>query len=133
MKQTTFKLLIGNCDETFDGLLITLLKEVLQSRFELKVTKSNHLGHLSQEAGIRQFDLCLLVLNNITVPESGGNSSAKDRATWVLDFIACLKAKHRTPVIALSGDNDPWLAERATYAGVDFYFALPVEIPKLKR
>src|SRR5260221_9978965 len=112
MKQTTFKLLIGNCDETFDGLLITLLKEVLQSRFELKVTKSDHLGHLSEEAGFRQFDLCLLVLNNIIVPESTQSCSAKDPVTWVLDFIACLKAKHRTPVIALSRDCDQWLAER---------------------
>src|SRR4051812_21051994 len=102
MKKPAYQVLIGNCEDALNEIGLLVLEQVLQGAFELKVTKTAHLAGLVEKSANQEFDLCLLVLNNIMVPELPSNSHVQTRIHRVLDFIASLKAKHRTPVIAFS-------------------------------
>lgn len=107
--------------------------EVLKDDFDLNIATIDHLGMLTKAAGKQKFDLCILVLNGITVPESKYETSIIPHVDLILNFVAALKAKQRIPIIALSSYVNPVLPARVRAAGVDFYFELPVESEKLKR
>ena len=130
MNQTPYQVLIGNVDPTLNPVFLFALKAALKGDFDLQVTTLDHIGILAKASAGRKFDLCILVLTSIETPEP---DSIQERIDQVFDFIACLKAKHRTPVIALSHCAVEQLPDRVKRAGADFYFGLPVDPEKLKR
>ena len=130
MNQPPYQVLIGNGDSTLNRVSLFALKAALKGDFNLQVTTLDQIGTLANEGAGRKFDLCILVLTSIAIPKPG---KRQERIDQLLDFIACLKAKHRTPVIAFSNCADEQLPDRVKCAGVDFYFELPVHPEKLRR
>ena len=129
---STFNVFLGNDDKALNGLVTKALHEALGKDFYVKVSVMNHIDDVTRCTKYR-YELWILVFHGITVPSSKSGTSVFPHVDRILDVVASLKAKHRTPVIALSSFINPELPERVRSAGTDVYFELPVEPKQLRR
>jgi hypothetical protein len=128
LEKRQVKVLVGNFDDLMNDVFITIIKQVINDRYELKITIACFGDHLLEVPNKESIDLYILVMNNIyfsphQLPESWEKS---------LQFITQIKTKYKRPVIALSS----WLEDTAlvekTKEAADFFFSMPFKIDAFK-
>jgi hypothetical protein len=129
--KTTLHVLISEHD--FQDLFSAIIAEVMPANRELKlrVHTSTHALQIMALAGHIDFDLLILLLNNIVFPT--GNMPADSRVKQALKFVAQLKARYQKPIIGLYGwPKGEAYGKRARMAGLDFVFKVPARGEELR-
>jgi len=118
--------LLGVVEPDLEGLLITLLQNVLPGHTALTIRSVRTLPEIEEAATEYRLDLAVLLLNNIITPDS------KDRVASALAGVRHLAARG-VPVISLYGGIvRPEVAVLALTAGARFHIPIPVAIKRLQ-
>ena len=125
LKKPQLRVLIGNFEESMNDIFAEVIKEVIKSKYDLKVRLSFYGEEILELAENGAIDIFVLIMNNIRF---SGVDSVGDRLVNSLQLITQIKMTYGRPVIALSGlKEDSALIARAKLAA-DFYFKMPFKI-----
>jgi hypothetical protein len=120
-------------EEDLQELFSAIIADVISGTRELKlrVHTSTHALQIMALAARIDFDLFILLLNNIVFPTA--NMPGEERVTHALKFVAQLKARYQKPIIGLYGwPREEAYGRRAKMAGADFVFIIPEKPLKLR-
>jgi CheY-like chemotaxis protein/tetratricopeptide (TPR) repeat protein len=124
-KGRKLRVLVGDFPDHFPAYIGRIIDDATNHEREVVVTHTYHLVQLMELAQGQQFDLCVVVLNNL--PGLPRRDSPDGQAA----FIAKLKQACRCPVMALAGwPDDVSLGEKVMYAGASYFSRLPFPIPE---
>jgi DNA-binding response OmpR family regulator len=117
------RILIGNCQDAVSDKLSTIIDYAFESRVEIRSVQVGTTTQLLDWARKQEYDLFLVVLNNLIV---GGPD---DRLRVTLELVNQLKAAYRKPVIAMGPAPDASLFKaKAIRAGADAFFPMPFDV-----
>ncbi len=129
--KTTLDVLVS--EEDLQEFFTAIIADLIAGNRELKlrVHTSTHAPQIMALAGHIDFDLFILLLNNIVFPTA--NMPAEERVTQALKFVAQLKTRDQKPIIGLYGwPKEEAYGRRAKMAGADFVFIIPEKPLKLR-
>ncbi len=127
--KTTLDVLVS--EEDLQELFSAIIADVISGKRELKVHTSTHALQIMTLAAEIDFDLFILMLNNIVFPTA--NMPAEERVTQALKFVAQLKTRYQKPIIGLYGwPKGEAYGRRARMAGADFVFKVPPKAEELR-
>ena len=120
-EKKTIKILIGDWDDELVKWLSEVIEGQFGQRYDIHIISTASTHELMELAERTLFDLFILGLNNLIVPDA--NLPPDDSIANVLKIVHFIKATYRKPIIALVGwSDDPHFAERAKKSGTDYYF-----------
>lgn len=128
------RILIGNCDNAISDVILDTIAYCGNDQFELVATTTERAEQVLEYARSQEFDLCILILNNLRYPPEYHRPDSSSNAQWpdgfpdmASKFVAQLKQTFTTPIIAMAGDpRDRVLwGEKVTRAGASYFFLLP--------
>jgi CheY-like chemotaxis protein len=124
-----FSVLVGNSEPTVTAFLRVIIRQACEGRAVPCVTVADRLEELLNATQLDRFDLCILIVNNISV----GNNWDKERIERVIESIRMLKADGRTPVLAISAYRDgPGFEQRVLEAGAVALLGYPPPVDRLR-
>jgi DNA-binding NtrC family response regulator len=124
-----FSVLAGNCEPSVSALLQVIIRQTCEGRAVPCVTIAGRLEELLNSTQLDRFDLCILIVNNISV----GNNWNKERIERVIESIRMLKADGRMPVLAISAYRDgPGFEQRVLKAGAFALLDYPPPVDRLR-
>jgi hypothetical protein len=122
-KKQKVSVLIGNHDDSMISEVI-LHCVACCGEYEVVATSVRYAEEVVIRAQTQEFDLCIVVLNNLFYPTSP--SSPEGFMENALKFITQLKHASQSPVIAFTGwPDDPSFGGKVVRAGANCFFWLP--------
>jgi len=124
-----FNVLVGNSEPTVTAFLRVIIRQACEGRAVPCVTIADRLEELLISTQLDRFDLCILIVNNISV----GNDWNKERIDHVIESIRMLKADGGMPVVAISAYRDgPGFEQRVLEAGAFALLDYPPAVDRLR-
>lgn len=121
-------LIIGS---TLVEFLCGIIQESVEDRYDLRITADACADRILGSARDRDFDLFLLILDNIVFPR--GSLLAKSRINEAFRLLIHLKTKYKKPTIALyAWPKHPSYGRQAKLAGADFALEIPCPTEQLR-
>ena len=132
LKRPQLRVLVCDDQDTFVEFFSACINEVIRGKYDLKVMWTLYADELLELAHSQQFDIFILILNNVCFRPL--NLSVRGRVENVWQLVTHLRTMYRRPVIALSGqpDKSPFSEENAKLAGASFFFPLPFKVEDFK-
>lgn len=129
LRKRKVQVLIGDHQDNIGMLIFEWIKEEISDEYDLKAITTPIANELLELAQNNEFDIFILILNNIKGFPSENLHGVK-RVVNVLQLATHLKTAHRRPVVALSGqpDEPTFSEEKAKLSGADFYFPIPCKM-----
>ncbi len=126
-------ILVGDLNENIVDALVDGMFGTPDSLFYLNCCTSLWDTDIIAAAKTREFDLAVLVLNNIRF-ESQPLLAIENRPELALELVARLKQEFSIPIVALYGyPNGSEYSDRAIEAGAKFATALPCDVETLDK
>ena len=121
-KRKKVSVLIGNHEDSYSQIIIHCI--ACSGEYEVVATTTGYAEKVVMRAQSQEFDLCIVILNNLIYPTSC--SSSEEYTERALKFVTQLKRASQSPVIAFTGwQDDPSFGERVKQAGASYFFWLP--------
>ncbi len=123
------RVLIGNSDELMSDCISSVIHHAFGNQFEVCSIQIGSPYRLIDWAKKQQYDLFIVVLNNLVV---GG---PEERLKVSLAVVSHLKNEYQKPVIAITGHpaDDPLFVAETIRAGADAFFPLPFDVAEFVR
>ncbi len=119
--------LVGNHEAKLTALILDLLKRGLVGRYTVHGTSCETVEEARELTLLHDFDLFVLVVNNVFFKSDGPLTTLEQRFGPVIELITCLKDTRKKPVVAFSGYHPQGSLPRLEAAGADVVLALPFE------
>jgi ActR/RegA family two-component response regulator len=110
-------------DEFLKDLFTHMLEEKSSEKYDFYFVTAKTADEILELAQTIEFDIFILVLNNIIFSEN--NLPVINRLRKALKLVTHLKNTYSKVVLTFSGYSDINIEEKAKKAGADFYFQLP--------
>jgi hypothetical protein len=120
LKKNHVKMLFGDYTNNVAEIFVGIIKAKFNEKYDLNFRISNSSEELLEFAKTGEFDISILILNNILF-----HSGYRDEINIMNDsvqLITQITKETKRPVIAMSGLDDDSFGERAIVAGANFYF-----------
>jgi DNA-binding NarL/FixJ family response regulator len=132
------RVLIGNSQPALNEVILDTIAYSGNGQYEMVATSIERAEQLLEYAQSQEFDLCILILNNLSYspeyhrPDGSSDAQWEDEFTdMASEFVGQLKKTFTTPIIAMAGwPRDLVLWEKATRAGAANFFPLPFPVPE---
>ena len=123
------RIIIGWTEEIFIDFAREVIADVYgpQEPSEIFVSERSEELLLAAESG--EFDLAILMINNIMLP---GLGSWTERWPQLLEFLSTLHSRYQIPIVALAG-SVPVEVENLNEIGVEFFYHAPVSLDVLRK
>jgi hypothetical protein len=123
------RVLIANSDNLLNEVIITLIRQIINDEYELKITITVRGEDMVEAPDKEPIDLYILILNNIRFDSHYNLPESWEKT---LQFIVQIKTIYKRPVIALSGWLGYTLMVEKTKKLADFFFPLPFRVDEFK-
>jgi predicted Zn-dependent protease len=135
-KKRKVRVLIGNSQPAISEVILDIIAYSGNGQFELVPTTTERAEQVLEYARSQEFDLSIVILNNLSYPPEFNRPAYSSTAHWADEFtdmasqfVAQLKQTCATPIIAMAGEpRDLLLWEKATRAGAANFFLLPFDV-----
>ena len=129
------RILVGNRDSAISGVILETIEWHGKGQYELEATSTERAEQVLEYARSQEFDLCILILNNLSyspkyhLPDGSSEAQwADDFTDFASNFVAQLKQTFTPPIIAMAGWPRVLWGEKATRAGANYFFLLPYSV-----
>lgn len=122
----TLRVLIANHEPALTGLIHDVLECQFAGRRAVRTTICQTVEETHDLAAWQDFDLVVLVVNNVIL-EADDPPDFRRRIAAVVELVTHLKNRHDVRVVALSGFQERGFLHRLEAAGADVALFLPFE------
>jgi len=118
-RKRQLQVVIGNIDNSFVDLVSQLFMKIVQDKYDLKIKSFFYGEELLKFVENKSVDIFVLVANNIRFRKF---YLPQERIEKSLHLITQIRAKHKNPIIALTGSS---VIGRNEITDANFFFHLP--------
>jgi CheY-like chemotaxis protein len=123
------RILLANSESMLNCVFKAFFGALLPPGTPVRFNCTGNVAGFRRQLRSGEFDLCILILNNLLAKESPG----KDRIEQTIDALAEAKRSCPTPIVVYSGYcPDAAFARRVRRAGADHFGLLPFTVPQLR-